>query len=197
MEVRYQDIERANYYVEPTEIKGKKYVEVNQRVTAFRRVYPTGFIKTEILSNENGVVIMRAICGYHDDDGEPIILSTGTAYEKENSTFINKTSFIENCETSAIGRCLGMAGFGIDTSIASYEEVATAIQNQNQESKDIPSKTPITQDAIAKIQTLYTSEEIQTMLNNLNVSDISKLKMSQANKMILARTGLNDQTETF
>ena len=54
----------------------------------------------------------------------------GYAQEKESSSFINKTSFIENCETSAVGRALGMCGFGIDTSIASYEEVQNAINNQ-------------------------------------------------------------------
>lgn len=64
-------------------------------------------------------------------------------------------------------------------------------------SKRTPSQTPITSEAIAKIQSLYTVDEIQTMLGNLKLSDIGKLKMSQANKMILARTGLNDQTETF
>lgn len=64
------------------------------------------------------------------DDDRRIILGTGTAYEKENSSFINKTSYIENCETSAVGRALGMAGFGIDTSVASAEEVENAMQQQ-------------------------------------------------------------------
>ena len=70
---------------------------------------------------------MRAmVCG---EDGK--LLGTGTAQEKETSSFINKTSFIENCETSAVGRALGMCGFGIDTSIASAEEVQNAINNQD------------------------------------------------------------------
>lgn len=63
--------------------------------------------------------------------------------------------------------------------------------------KKIPSQTPITIEAMQQIQSLYSSEEIQKMLANLKLSDISKLKMSQANKMILARTGINDQTETY
>ncbi|MCQ2771082.1 MAG: hypothetical protein MJ236_04705, partial [Clostridia bacterium] len=50
--------------------------------------------------------------------------------EKESSSFINKTSFIENCETSAVGRALGFAGIGSKTSIASAEEVRNAINNQ-------------------------------------------------------------------
>ncbi len=58
------------------------------------------------------------------------LLATGHAYEKETSSFINKTSFIENCETSAVGRALGMLGIGIDTSVCSAEELQNAIDNQ-------------------------------------------------------------------
>ena len=63
-------------------------------------------------------------------------MGTGTAYEKEGSTFINKTSYIENAETSAVGRALGFCGFGIDTSVASYEEVTNAINNQPKEKSE-------------------------------------------------------------
>jgi hypothetical protein len=55
------------------------------------------------------------------------LIATGTAYEKESSSFINKTSFIENCETSAWGRALGNLGIGIDNSIGSADEVKNAI----------------------------------------------------------------------
>lgn len=130
MEVKFEDIKRANDTINTTNIKGKDYAEVNQRIKAFRMVYPTGTIRTEMLSNENGVCIFKAIV-----EIEGIILGTGTAYEKEGSSFINKTSYIENCETSAIGRALGMAGFGIDTSVASAEEVQNAIIQQGQDDK--------------------------------------------------------------
>ena len=124
--ITFEQIANANEEIKTTDIKGKKYAEVNQRIKAFRMVFPNGAIETEIVSLENGVVTMRAIV--KDEDGK--IIATGFAYEKENSSFINKTSFIENCETSAVGRALGMCGFGIDTSIASYEEVANAQANQ-------------------------------------------------------------------
>lgn len=123
---KYLDLAIANEQIRTTDIKGKDYAEVNQRIKAFRMVYPQGSIPTEIVSIENGVVIMKA--SVYTDDG--LLLATGTAYEKEDSTFINKTSYIENCETSAIGRALGIAGFGIDVSVASAEEVQNAIQNQ-------------------------------------------------------------------
>ena len=106
-------------------IKGKEYVEVNERIKAFREMYANGSIMTEIVAHEGGVVVMKAVIVV---DGQ--IVSTGHAYEKEGSTFINKTSYIENCETSAIGRALGSLGIGIDTSVASVEEVANAIKQQ-------------------------------------------------------------------
>lgn len=126
--ISFEDIKKANETINTTNIKGKEYAEVNQRIKAFRMVYPEGSIETELLSNENGICIFKASVWNGD-----IILGEGTAYEKENSSFINKTSYIENCETSAVGRALGMAGFGIDTSVASAEEVANAIQQQDQD----------------------------------------------------------------
>jgi ribosomal protein L22 len=106
-------------------IKGKEYVEVNQRIKAFREIYPNGSIMTEIISHQDGVWVMKAVAVIDNQ-----IVATGHAYEKEGSTFINKTSYIENAETSAIGRCLGCLGIGIDTSVASVEEVANAIKQQ-------------------------------------------------------------------
>ncbi len=107
------------------DIKGKAYVEVNQRIMYFRETYEQGRILTDIVKLENGMCVIKA----NIFNGETLV-ATGHAYEKEGSTFINKTSFIENCETSAIGRALGILGIGIDTSIASSEEVATAIKQQ-------------------------------------------------------------------
>jgi uncharacterized protein (DUF3820 family) len=124
--MKYLDLAIANETIKTIDIKGKEYSEVNQRIKAFRMVYPQGTIETEMLSNENGVCIFKAVVS--DEDGN--LLGTGTAYEKEDSSFINKTSYIENCETSAVGRALGMCGFGIDVSVASAEEVQNAINNQ-------------------------------------------------------------------
>jgi hypothetical protein len=129
--ITYQDIEKANASLSAVDIKGKEYIDVSNRVKAFRMCYPGGCIETEMVSNENGLCIFRA--KIFNEDGK--LIATGTAYEKESSSFINKTSYIENCETSAVGRALGMAGFGIDTSIASANEVLNAIANQNTPTK--------------------------------------------------------------
>ena len=126
----WQSLVKANAAIRTTNIKGKEYAEVNQRVKAFRTLYPEGFITTEILCREGGLCIIRATVG-HYTDGKSVILATGTAYEKEGSSQINRMSYMENCETSAVGRALGMAGFGIDTSIASADEMNNALLQQN------------------------------------------------------------------
>ncbi|MBQ1292436.1 MAG: hypothetical protein IIY21_00225 [Clostridiales bacterium] len=129
--VEYDQIERVNGLLKKTDIKGKDYIEVNQRIKGFKMLYPEGFIHTQLVSMTDGICVMTAEVGYYEN-GEKRILGTGTAYEKESSSYINKTSYVENCETSAVGRALGMAGIGIDTSVASAEEVTNAINNQEQ-----------------------------------------------------------------
>lgn len=139
LDITFEDIQKANGTILTTEIKGKDYASVSERIKVFRMLYPQGFIKTELVSNtkEDGnnpfVCIFKATAGFLNADGNEQILGTGYAYEKENSSFINKTSYIENCETSAVGRALGMCGIGIDGDVASYDEVATATVNQEGE----------------------------------------------------------------
>lgn len=125
--MEFKDLKRINEELKTIDVKGKQYVEVNQRVMAFRELYPEGSISTDVVEMGNGVVTIKATVS--DADGR--ILATGMAYEKEGSSFINKTSYIENCETSAVGRALGFLGIGIDGSIASYEEVENAKVQQN------------------------------------------------------------------
>lgn len=133
----YKQLQEANESIETTDVKGKQYAEVNQRVKAFRMLCPGGSIITNIISNENGVCVMQATIY----DEAKNVLAKGTAYEKEGSTFINKTSYIENCETSAVGRALGFAGFGIDVAIRSAEEEENAqIQQEEMKSEDIAKK---------------------------------------------------------
>ena len=98
----------------------------------------------------NGIVTMKA--SVFDEQNH--LLGTGFAQEKENSSFINKTSYIENCETSAIGRALGMCGYGVDVSVASAEEVQNAIHNQQMDEKKL-----------GELSKTYT--ELRTQLTNL------------------------------
>ena len=125
----FEELTKANRQIKTQNIKGKEYAEVNERIKAFRMLFPDGAIETEILDMHDGIVTMKATA--KDADGR--VLGTGTAQEKEGSTYINKTSYLENCETSAVGRALGMLGIGVDTSVASAEEVENAINGQGKE----------------------------------------------------------------
>lgn len=186
MSITFEDIRKANESIKTTAIQGKDYAEVNQRIKAFRTVYPTGTIGTTMVSNENGVCIFTAVVGYYTDDGDFVPLGTGTAYEKENSTFINKTSYIENCETSAVGRALGMCGFGIDTSVASAEEVQNAIANQNkptQYSPDADGRTA-TPKQIEVLSKTYTGENLTKVLKANGVERIEDISMTKASELI-------------
>lgn len=114
-------------------IQGKDYVPVHERLTEFWKNNPTWSIRTEIMESPQGTVRFKAL--NHDEQG--ILRATGHAEEKEDSSFINRTSALENAITSAIGRALGILGIGIDTSLASFEEVANAM-GQKDEPKERP-----------------------------------------------------------
>lgn len=130
MEITYDRIAEVNKQIVYTNIKGKPYAEVAQRVQAFRKLIPGGFITTEILKLEGGVVYMKADAGFYGPEGK-VTLATGYAFERQDASNINKTSFIENCETSAIGRALGFIGLGSEYTLASKEELTHAIETQN------------------------------------------------------------------
>ena len=198
MLISFAQIAKANEAIKTTDINNKPYAEVNQRIKAFRMLYPTGTIATEIISNIDGVVIFKA--SVLDDEGK--LLGTGTAYEKESSNFINKTSYIENCETSAVGRALAMCGIGIDMSVASYEEVANAITQQGEKVEaEVVKKTPREKKAdtsgfpsrsemlkIAKSHYPDGSANLKALLETFNAESIDKLTDDQL-KAIYSKFG--------
>ena len=112
-----------------TNIKGKQYVEVNERVKAFKSLseYKDMSLETEIVHLTDDSCVVRAII--KDQSGRT--LATGMAQEDKSSSRINQTSYVENCETSAVGRALGFMGIGIETSIATADEVDMAIKKQD------------------------------------------------------------------
>lgn len=179
----WEEIIKANETIKTTDIKGKAYAEVNQRIKAFRMVYPTGTIQTEMLSNENGVCVFKATVGYCEEDSDRIIpLGVGHAYEREDSSFINRTSFIEVCETSAVGRALGMCGFGIDTSVASYEEVANAIENQqsDQQTKSVRA----TSRQVEILKSRYMGANMAKLLKAQGIERIEDISLEAASALI-------------
>lgn len=126
--ITWESIVKAVEPMKTVNIKGKEYATVPERVKAFRQICPGGCISTEIVNLTDEMVIMRTTVT--DEDGK--ILSTGMAFERPDSSYINKTSFIENCETSAVGRALGWIALGVDASMASAEELVNALKGQEE-----------------------------------------------------------------
>lgn len=123
IKVSYEQIEKANKEIENIKLGSKGYAQVNERIKAYRKVYPTGSLTSEIEEIRDDYVRIKATA----TDEQDRVIATGTASEKltgnDKKDYINISSMIENCETSAYGRCLGFAGFGVDTSIASAEDM--------------------------------------------------------------------------
>ncbi len=86
---------------------GKKYTQVVHRMEAFRSVLGLGIgFDTQIVVDDGKRVVIKAIAS--DKDGR--ILGSGFAEEIRGEGHVNKTSALENAETSAIGRCLASLG---------------------------------------------------------------------------------------
>lgn len=146
----YEKLQKVNERLKPILIErtdkktgktiSKDYNTVDQRIQGFRELFPNGSIQTEIIRHEMetvngksaGVVLMKATA--FDDEGK--IIATGHALEKESASYINATSYIENCETSAIGRCLGVIGIGLTEMLASAEEIKGQIATEEKRSDD-------------------------------------------------------------
>ena len=123
-------------------IQNKPYVEVNERLKHFRSTYVGYSLISEVVDiNDTSITIKATV---FDDKQNPI--ASGIAQEVKGSSFINKLSHVENCETSAWGRALANFGIGIEAAVASYNEVANAKLNQKkpkvekEEKPDLPLK---------------------------------------------------------
>lgn len=186
----YKKIKDMNKTLKTVEIKGKQYIEVNTRIQVFRELFPDGRQETEVLAHdlEKGIILMKVKVYADSTSDRPI--AEGTALEKESSSFINKTSYVENCETSAFGRALGNLGIGIDTSVASYEEVANAIENQKdkrewQVTENIPLISTEQVQILKKTAEKYnlSDEKVKQVLNDLGYKSFEEVKFSDYAKI--------------
>jgi hypothetical protein len=99
------------------------YVTVAERIEQFYAAYPEGRLLTSIIEHdrEAGFVLIRAEAYRNSEDTMPS--ATGHAFEVRGEGFVNKTSYLENCETSSVGRALALLGFEVRRGIASREEM--------------------------------------------------------------------------
>ena len=150
-------------------IKGKKYVEVNERLKYFRSNYPNHSLTSQITHIDSEMVVVKS--DIINENGK--VLATGHAHEEKSASFINKTSYVENCETSSWGRALANFGIGIDESVASANEVDIAIKKQNSK----PSKKKVTIDIYQAM-----IKSIKEGQSDLVTEHMNKYEMTKAQK---------------
>lgn len=123
-------------------IRGNEYHTVAHRVGEFRKEYPIKdkwCIRTWLVNDDGDrVVVQAAIC-----DADDHVVANGMAEEVRGSSMINKTSALENAETSAIGRALAAAGYGGGGEYCSADELVSALKQQREiEAKPEPKEEP-------------------------------------------------------
>lgn len=146
------------------------YITVAERIELFYKDHPKGKIITKIIEHdsERGFVLIRAKVYRDKEDATPS--ATGHAYEIRDSSFVNKTSYIENAETSAAGRAIALLGYEIKRGIASREEMQKVERMQQTYPQPVktvppPESQPIETAAPAEAQTIHT--EIKLLIQQL------------------------------
>lgn len=157
-------------------IKGKEYVEVNERLKYFRNNYPNYSLTSKITHIDSEMVVIQS--DILDPEGR--VLASGHAHEEKSASFINKTSYVENCETSSWGRCLANFGIGIDSSVASANEVDIAIKKQNAK----PSKKKMTIDIYQAMMNSIKDGNKDLVEDNMHKYDMTKAQGEGLKKAI-------------
>jgi hypothetical protein len=117
------------------------YAEVAERLPLFWKDCPRGRIITEIIVDDGTRIVMRA--ELYADIGDLVPTTTGFAEEIRGSSMVNKTSALENCETSAIGRALANYQFQGSKKRASLEEMVK-VYRQGEQAVDASAAAPRT-----------------------------------------------------
>lgn len=159
------------------DIKGKKYVLVSDRISYFNNEYLNGRIITKLISKpEDDRVVIKAIVTPDVENKDRYF--TGYSQALWGDGYINKTSAIENCETSAVGRALGIMGIGIVDGIASVDEINKA---QTQAKAQMQPRQVSELSALLESKNITEPNEKQTIVNHLagheplNTSGVARL----------------------
>jgi hypothetical protein len=172
-----------------TKINNKDYVQVNERIKYFRTSpdfkgysLEVGIEKME-LGTEKDFCLMVALV--KDPSGK--VISMGRAMEHKGTSFINKTNFIENCETSAVGRALGFLGIGVDTSIATYEEVQNAIEKQEALKVDTTrlAPSPVSKPVEAKPLVVNKPSDVDAAIKSLEGQFANQSPLDKAKSIVI------------
>ncbi|MGI9107815.1 MAG: hypothetical protein ACR2G4_16390 [Pyrinomonadaceae bacterium] len=151
----------------PRNDKFEDYIPVAERIEKFYERFPAGRIMTQIVEHdrESGFVLIRAEVYRTSEDAIPA--ATGHAYEYKDAGYVQRNSYIEVAETSAVGRSLAFLNFETKRGIASREE----IQKFTNAPLEAPSPAPVPHEADDPTATEAQKEEMLSLLEGLRPAD--------------------------
>ena len=201
--MKYDDIEKVNKEIKKTDIKGKQYAEVSERILAFRKLNPNGRIITEIIDKTDNDVTIKATI-FDENEKE---LATGFASEVKKG-LVNSISMLENCETSAIGRALGFCGFGIDSGIASGQDMEKVEEFKKKNKKEeIYVNMYISYDEAVKIVKIAINElcrkqgiivtDLSSIINKELWTTLEELNLQQLKRLEIELAKINNKTHKW
>jgi len=174
------------------DIKGKKYTQVHERIIFLANNFDYSITTNYEFIEDLKMFIVKAELIIHSVDnpyaetlGPLKRVYHGTAQEIIGDGYINKTSALENCETSAIGRACAMAGIGLVDSIASVDEINKAkniSSLQNTGKKQKATKKPIDDSGMKYLIEKGTKEDINLALTKRALTDEQKIVLTETLK---------------
>jgi len=167
-------------------IKGKEYVPVHERILELRNTLADYSLETEATFYPDQTMwVVKATLSIYNEHGTVRIFN-GHAQEIIGDGYINKTSALENCETSAIGRAIGAFGIGIENSYASADELKKAIDregyNETNPEQDKPWLSQKNLDAILTRMAGGDGEIYQKTLDYYKMKKEYRSQLDQAHK---------------
>lgn len=151
------------------------YVTVAERITAFYERFPEGSLRSEIVFDDGKRVVVKATAHRTPEDLAP---ATGHAEEVRGEGMVNKTSALENAETSATGRAIAMLGFALSKGIASREEMQQA-QDEAQR-QEHGNKNSRAEEFRNLVRVTGLVDEAGMKLTSMNVERLDDLTEEQA-----------------
>ena len=174
----------------------ENYETVEERLKVFWKENPEGRIFTEVVheTDDGSCVTIRAFIYKDENDTNPI--STGIAQEtKGQGGFANTDAWVENCETSAIGRALANWKYqGSNKPRPSAEEMSKVVKEDTPKTPSKKEVAKITNDSAEKF-----AEDIGAKKKSVGdqLNDILKEMIPNDNKMKEVKTKIyNDMVSS-
>lgn len=133
-----------------------EYETVESRLRRLYEKYPQARLLTEIVYQDDRRFVCRTELYLDIDDPRPI--TTGHAEEIVGAGFVNKTSALENCETSSIGRCLSNSILMLGAPVGkrpSAEEMQKVQRYKDEPRKAPARKVTYTEAQVQQAQVVY------------------------------------------